>query len=1094
MWCNNRLFVTVGLLTISALAPISVSAQAHSNLSAAELALKNIELAPGLKIDLFASDPHLYNPVAFSIDEKGRFFISESHRYKTSIFDIWAATQAWKDADASFRTVEDRAGFLAKEYGDKIDVLSAESEIIRLVEDRNGDGQADHSEIFAEGFDKPTSGTAAGVLARHGQLWLTSIPDLWHFSYDENGTAAERELLHTGYGVHIGVSGHDLHGLIMGPDGKIYFTVGDRGANVVNKELERVQSIDGGAVFRCDPDGSNLEIFATGLRNPQEIAFDKFGNLWAHDNDTGGADKSRMMYVVEDGEYGWRYSYQFMSGFGPWVQEEVWKGGIDDILPHAGYGAQGPAGLAYYPGTGLPERYENHFIACDFPNGAISITSEPSGASYTMTQRERFVWNAGLTDVAFGPDGELYASDWGRSYQMPDAGRIYRISDPEQANNPAKAELKELLSTGMKDRSTDELTQLLSHRDLRVRTEAQFQLIELGETDASAKPEIAKALHQVALESDNLLARIHAIWALQKIAVPETVETIAKLLTDSDFEVRAQAAKFAGETGWQKLAPALTDLLQDENARVRFFAARSLGKLAQKSPALHTTALADSLLQLIRENDDEDAYITHAGMMALLDIGDITIIERAAKDESAAVRRIALVSLRRLNDPRVADFLRDPDPRIRYEAARAINDAPVNAAMPELAARLADSDCDENVLSRAINANFRVGEPANAVTLATFAAREDAPEKFRVEAIRALGDWETPAGRDRIIGLWRPLKPRDSTPARSALAQISESVLEKAPESVRVALVESAATLHATEIGGQLFAALEKPQTTIALRQAIPAALVKLGFPQLQEMMQIVLADKDLSVRRAGIDLLDQVEVKNTSALLANLLATESDIRLSQSAIATLGRIQEPEADTVIADILDKLIAGEIRPELQLEILEAAGKRSSAAVKERLAQYAKTLTPGDALAPYRSTLVGGHGTIGKKIFDERDSVGCLRCHAVDGKGGKVGPDLAGIGKEESREYLLEAIIEPNKTFAKGFERLVLELKNGETAAGLVENETDDAITLLTPESRTIAKTEIETRHQAISAMPPGLEKLLTPRELRDLMEYLAQLK
>ncbi len=258
-------------------------------------------------------------------------------------------------------------------------------------------------------------------------------------------------------------------------------------------------------------------------------------------------------------------------------------------------------------------------------------------------------------------------------------------------------------------------------------------------------------------------------------------------------------------------------------------------------------------------------------------------------------------------------------------------------------------------------------------------------------------------------------------------------------------------------------------------------------------MMQVVLSDSDLAIRRSGIELLDQVEIGNASALLANLLATETDLRLSQAAISTLGRLREPAAGDVIADLLDQMLAGKIRPELHLEILEAAGKSPSVAVKQHLAQFAQTLKPADPVSPYRVTLVGGDATIGKKIYDENDALGCLRCHAINGKGGTVGPDLAGIGSKKSREYLLQAIIEPNATFAEGHERIVLVLKNGDTVAGLVEAETDESITLSTPETRVVQKSEIQTRHPAISPMPPGLEKLISHRDLRNLLEYLTTL-
>src|SRR5204863_724524 len=151
----------------------------------------------------------------------------------------------------------------------------------RLVVDSDGDGKADKATIFADGFSHLHDGIGSGVLARDGKVWYTCIPDLYLLEDTKGtGTADVKKSLQTGYGVRTGFLGHDLHGLRFGPDGKLYFSIGDRGTNVKAVDGRTVFLPDTGAVFRCDPDGSNLEVFATGLRNPQELAFDEFGNLF----------------------------------------------------------------------------------------------------------------------------------------------------------------------------------------------------------------------------------------------------------------------------------------------------------------------------------------------------------------------------------------------------------------------------------------------------------------------------------------------------------------------------------------------------------------------------------------------------------------------------------------------------------------------------------------------------------------------------------------------------------------------------------------------------------------------------------------------
>ena len=276
---------------------------------------RRFQLAPGFKLSTWAAEPQLANGVAFSFDNLGRCYIAESHRWSVSIFDITQHTN-WLWQDMSFHTVADRTAFLLRQFATNTALLTRDSELIRRVEDRSGSGRADHSEIIADGFNSAADGTAAGVLARGTNVWFANIPNLWRIDEvpgtdQPAGTRAmtrTRSALGSGFGVHIGVSGHDLHGLIKGPDGRIYMSFGDRGVCLTNREGRLINLPDTGGVLRCEPDGRDLEVFCTGLRNPQELAFDDLGNLWTVDNDTAGADPCRVLHLVEGGDYGWRTS------------------------------------------------------------------------------------------------------------------------------------------------------------------------------------------------------------------------------------------------------------------------------------------------------------------------------------------------------------------------------------------------------------------------------------------------------------------------------------------------------------------------------------------------------------------------------------------------------------------------------------------------------------------------------------------------------------------------------------------------------------------------------------------------------------------
>src|SRR5207237_1757870 len=180
----------------------------------------------------------------------------------------------------------------------------------------------DEYEMAWNAFRTFGSSVMAVVLALENKVYVACVPGLYRLE-DFGGPKEGHRPLSTGYGVHIGVTGHDLHGLTLGMDGKIYFTMGDRGM-AVRSGASTLNHPDTGAALRCNQDGSELEVVAIGLRNPQDLTFDELGNLWTADNDTAGEDKSRLIHVIEGADYGWRTSYQHMKGFGPWVQEKVW--------------------------------------------------------------------------------------------------------------------------------------------------------------------------------------------------------------------------------------------------------------------------------------------------------------------------------------------------------------------------------------------------------------------------------------------------------------------------------------------------------------------------------------------------------------------------------------------------------------------------------------------------------------------------------------------------------------------------------------------------------------------------------------------------
>src|SRR5262249_52171385 len=204
---------------------------------------------------------------------------------------------------------------------------------------------------------------------------------------------------------------------------------------------------------------------------------------------------------------------------GPWTQERLWDAAaaVPYCLPPVGHVTQCPAGLAYYPGTGLPDRYAGHFFLCDFYDGLLSLDVQPRGAGFELGKVENFLTGRpatgqehplAATDVAFGPDGAILISDWAsaRGDMMSHRGRIFRVTHPLSQADPSVAATRRLLAEGMKHRSASELAGLLSHADQRIRQAAQFALAERGlAVHGTLTAELAP--------SRPSLSRIHAIWA-----------------------------------------------------------------------------------------------------------------------------------------------------------------------------------------------------------------------------------------------------------------------------------------------------------------------------------------------------------------------------------------------------------------------------------------------------------------------------------------------------------------------------------------------------------------------------------------------------
>ena len=752
---------------------------------------------------------------ALAFDDTGRILIAENPRPGASAA-AGGKPMAWYLDDLAAQKTAERPAFFEK-WKDQIapPYLPAKSGQLRRLTDVHGDGVFEQSTVLAGGFKPPLDGALGGVFVHQGGVYLACIPNLWLLAEPHSdGVTDPRKSLLDGFGVRLSPAGHDLRGFTLGPDGRLYGTIGDRGLNVTTKDGKTHTYPNQGCAFRIEADGTGFEVFFTGLRDPQGIAFDALGNPFTAEAASGLGDPARLVYLAEGGDSGWHMELQALHDFHtqigltdapptPWIDEHMWelRHVLQPayILPSAAHLGSDPAGLTIHPGTGFLQAEAGRLLICEHGrdaahSGINSFELKPDGAGMQLGAPRPLLRGIAATAVQYSWDGRLFLT-------ADAATPLYSLDAAPNTWLAAKAaDTAKLIREGFTQLESAELATLLRHPDARIRLRAQIAL--------TRKPD-ALQLFAAATTATDLMEQVHGIWGLGILArrgfgsplpsnagfgdIPDhkislsAGQVLAGLLKHPLAEIRAQAARAIGDAQNQFIRPPdprkptpsdappplmtaeglpLGALLFDESPRVRFFAAIAIGKL--KALGFYGT-----VCDFLKTNNNSDPYLRHAGAYALQHLVTSPImLAGLERSPSPAVRLAATVALRRMHDPAAATFINDPDPQVADEAIRAVTDLSLDEVRVSLAYLLDDLPArpwQPFMLRRLIHNAFRLGTAHNAARLLKLVGNPTIPEPIQKESLRLLALWLEPPPVDQLTGIWSPLPKRDPAEIKPAL-------------------------------------------------------------------------------------------------------------------------------------------------------------------------------------------------------------------------------------------------------------------------------------------------------------------------------------
>lgn len=1013
---------------------------------------KGYFLPEGFRMEVVASEPEVINPVGITFGPDGNLFVLEWRQDPV--------TTSWNEIKETFHYRDGttkRVPTMRKFVTDWVKQLKYDPATKQF-------GPA--KPIIAE--ELPSS-----VLYHDGWLYVTGRGTVRRYRQSlPTGKWDIREVIAQGF---CGFHHHQVSGLTIGNDGWLYLTSGDDDNFVEGSDGSRATVLRTGAVFRCKPDGSQMEVFSLGYRNPyRDVAFDDRFNLFHTDNDNEDGSRfmgCRIMHVAEGADFGWRLK-EGVHCCRPDIVRAAIGGELPGRLPpmiKTGRGA--PAGLLIYNDTYLPEQYRGLLYYPDVFRKLIRAYSvQPAGSTFKITGEFTFMKS---DDPLFrpcqmitGPDGAIYICDWrtdsggaGKLWGDGVHGRIYRVSWAGTKDTPAIAlrgmdswaKLQPKNGYG----SFDSLIEALRSPNATDRQFARHEMIRRivpNSNDLAYFQDVEnvrRIFSSCAMDKmQNLQTRLTCTGGLQQLWDEKVNHQFIKLLRDQEADVRRVAAEAIGmnsKRGDEANHTALLKAIADPEPTVRRVAALALGRVA-------AGGVADALVNVYKSEETPDPFLMDAYVRG---------IERVGKHGVEAVLNLA-----QSGDERDRDIASRIFTAFRIRAAA--------EALPEMLGYPHLTVPQREALIRSY-ANYQFDPPISIDPLAVFLAkRPDEPLSVLQAAVEVFGTNSVTAGpttRNYLIGL---LPRVDRETRLEVIRAVENTRLKEAVPALLTMLAddrrdvpERTAILKALRVTSDAAAA-----RTIAglLAPTEPASLRV-------EALRTLAALAPAEAYKAAVSLLDQTET--------NLL---------EEAVSVLGATADG-AKLIGQRCLAGKLPRELCPRVTDSLLKFNRDPEAARMRSEVLKGGLLLNLDPAQVARMANLVQTKGDPkkGKELYLNTKVLACATCHRMEGVGGYVGPDLSRVWDTQSVEKLLESILAPSKEIKEGFQTYRLVTANGQTVTGLRLLDTATEVTIRDATGRDIrvAKDDIEELTPSkLSIMPEDAVAQLTFDQFIDLLAFL----